>query len=163
MVADLYENGSRMKARGPDFRELPLSADRSVRFLTAPGQASTSRVLNLIQIARANKDNPEHAALPLFRSPIVNQSFVLKHRMRIDENYLFHSGQAVATKLIVPFDVGDLKAGAARCSSHAPKLVDAEELAAIFQDFLSGFPESDKGLSTAHQSPMKRPQIIAAD
>ena len=89
----------------------PLSADRSVRFLHALGGASLSRVLNLGQIARVNKDDPEHAARPLFKSPIINTAFILKHRMRSDETYMFNSVRSVATKIIIPFDLNDLRAG----------------------------------------------------
>jgi hypothetical protein len=88
-----------------------LSNDRSVRFLHALGGASTSRVLNLGQIARNNQDDPEHAAKPMFRSPAINTAFILKHRMRADETYMFSSVRSVATKIIVPFDLTDLKAG----------------------------------------------------
>jgi hypothetical protein len=88
-----------------------LSNDRTVRFLHALGGATTSRVLNLGRIAKNNQDNPEHAEKPMFRSPIINTAFILKHRMRSDETYLFNSVRSVATKLIVPFDLNDLRAG----------------------------------------------------
>jgi hypothetical protein len=88
-----------------------LAVDRTVRFLHALGGASTSRVLNLGQVARANKDNPEHAEKPLFRSPIINAAFILKHRIRSDESYMFSSARPVATKIIIPFDHDDLRAG----------------------------------------------------
>ena len=88
-----------------------MSNDRSVRFLTALGGASTSRVLNLFRIAADNADNPEHLEKPLFVSPIINKTFLLKHRTRADETYLFASPRAVATKIIIPFDSTDLRAG----------------------------------------------------
>ncbi len=88
-----------------------MSSDRSVRFLSALGGASTSRVLNLFRIARDNAGNPEHAEKPLFLSPVINNAFLLKHRTRADESYLFSSPRAVATKIIVPFDAEDLRAG----------------------------------------------------
>jgi hypothetical protein len=88
-----------------------LSTDRVVRFLHALGGASTSRVLNLGQIARVNREDPDYAAKPMFRSPVVNTAFVLKHRMRSDETYLFNSVRSVATKIIIPFDINDLRAG----------------------------------------------------
>ncbi|MCP5411540.1 MAG: hypothetical protein H6924_05320 [Alphaproteobacteria bacterium] len=88
-----------------------MSSDRSVRFLGALGGASTSRVLNLSRIAADNANNPEHAQKPLFLSPIVNRCFLLKHRTRGDETYLFASPRAVATKLILPFDHDDLRSG----------------------------------------------------
>jgi len=88
-----------------------VANDRSVRFLNALGGASTSRVLNLFRIASDNAKNPEHAEKPLFLSPIINRAFLLKHRTRSDENYLFSSARAVATKIIIPFDPADLRAG----------------------------------------------------
>jgi hypothetical protein len=88
-----------------------VSADRSVRFLSALGGASTSRVLNLFRIAADNADNPEYQEKPLFLSPIINKAFLLKHRTRADESYLFTSPRAVATKIIIPFDATDLRAG----------------------------------------------------
>lgn len=88
-----------------------MANDRSVRFLSALGGASTSRVLNLFRIAADNVDNPEHQEKPLFVSPIINKAFLLKHRTRADETYLFASPRSVATKIIIPFDSTDLRAG----------------------------------------------------
>ena len=88
-----------------------MANDRSVRFLSALGGASTSRVLNLFRIASDNLENPEHLEKPLFVSPIINKAFLLKHRTRADETYLFASPRAVATKIIIPFDSTDLRAG----------------------------------------------------
>jgi hypothetical protein len=73
--------------------------------------ASTSRVLNLRQIARTHAEDPEHGQKPLFLSPAVNRAFVFKHRIRPDENYLFGYSRAAGTKLIIPFDPNDLRAG----------------------------------------------------
>ena len=88
-----------------------LAVDRVIRFLCALDGASTSRVLNLRQIARSNAANPEHGEKPLFLSPAVNGAFILKHRVRSDESYLFASPRSVSTKIIVPFDPADLRAG----------------------------------------------------
>jgi hypothetical protein len=88
-----------------------VSGDRSVRFLSALGGASTSRVLNLYRIAADHSDNPEHAEKPLFLSSLINRALLLKHRTRADEAYLFPSPKAVATKIIIPFDFTDLRAG----------------------------------------------------
>ena len=89
----------------------PVSNDRSVRYLGALGGASTSRVLNLFRIAQDNADNPDHAEKPLFVSPLINKAFLLKHRTRADETYLFNQTRSVATKIIIPFDGSDLRAG----------------------------------------------------
>ena len=88
-----------------------MSRDRSIRLLTALGRASTSRVLNLCSIGADNANNVEHKEKPLFLSPIFNNSFLLKHRIRADETYLFGSPTAVATKIIIPFDTSDLRSG----------------------------------------------------
>jgi hypothetical protein len=88
-----------------------MAGDRTFRFLGALDGASTSRVLNLRQIARANAQDPEHGQKPLFLSPLINTSFVLKHRIRSDETYLFASSRSAGTKLIVPIDLADLRAG----------------------------------------------------
>ncbi len=88
-----------------------MAADRTVRFLSALGGASTSRVLNLFRIAADNAANEEYLEKPLFLSPIINKSFLVKHRTRADETYLFASPRAVATKIIIPFDATDLHAG----------------------------------------------------
>ena len=68
-------------------------------------------MLNLVQIGRVNKDNEEYREKPLFLSPIVNSSFILKHRTRSDESYMFASPRTVSTKLILPFDLDDLRSG----------------------------------------------------
>ena len=88
-----------------------MAVDRIIRFLYSLDGASTSRVLNLRHIARINADNPEHGAKPLFLSSVLNTAFVLKHRIRPDETYLFSSTRAAGTKLIVPVDPTDLRAG----------------------------------------------------
>lgn len=88
-----------------------MATDRTVRLLTSLDGASTSRVLNLHRIATDNSDNFEYQKNPLFLSPLVNRSFLLKHRLRADENYLFSQSRSVATKIIIPFDFSDLRAG----------------------------------------------------
>jgi hypothetical protein len=73
--------------------------------------ASTSRVLNLAALAVRHAGNPEHAEAPIFKSPALNGSVVLKHRLRVDEVDLFEAPTRTATKLIVPFDKADLSLG----------------------------------------------------
>ncbi|HXC56792.1 MAG TPA: hypothetical protein VNU97_15950 [Rhizomicrobium sp.] len=88
-----------------------MASDRSTRSLAALTGASTSRVLNLAAIAMANADNPEHASAPFFSTPAMNSAILLKHRVRSDETYSFADTRQVATKIIVPFDNKDLRAG----------------------------------------------------
>jgi hypothetical protein len=85
--------------------------DRSVRQLTGLGGASTSRVLNLMSIARNHADDPDHKAKPLFLSQALNRSILLRHRVRSDEGYMFSTPRSVATKIIVPFDEQELRLG----------------------------------------------------
>jgi len=73
--------------------------------------ASTSRVLNLAALAVRHAGNPEHSEAPLFKSPVLNGSVLLKHRLRTDEVDLFDGLARTATKLIVPFDKSDLALG----------------------------------------------------
>ncbi|HEX4534322.1 MAG TPA: hypothetical protein VH000_08830 [Rhizomicrobium sp.] len=88
-----------------------MAGDRSVRNLGALRGASTSRVLNLSAVRKAHGEEPEYRAAPLFDSPIINSALILKHRVRGDESYLFDTPHNVATKVIVPFDMDDLKLG----------------------------------------------------
>lgn len=88
-----------------------LAVDRTIRLLCALEAATTSRVLNLRHIARVHAQDSEHGAMPLFLSPVINTAFVVKHRIRTDEEYLFPSTRAAGTKIIVPFDLQDLRAG----------------------------------------------------
>lgn len=75
--------------------------------------ASTTRVLNLAQIAVAHGKLPEHSASPLFKSPLLNRAIILKHRLRADDPPLMHSLRGTATKVIIPIDPGDLNSGGA--------------------------------------------------
>ena len=88
-----------------------MALGRSNRYLDALVSAASSRVLNLASIALANAHNPEYRARPLFVSPVINTAIILKHRVRADETYLFDDARLVATKIIVPFDIRNLRAG----------------------------------------------------
>jgi hypothetical protein len=88
-----------------------LAVDRLIHFLCSLDGASTSRVFNLRHIARLHADDPEHGAKPLFLSPIINTAFVIKQRIRVDESYLFSATRSTGTKIIVPVDPQDLRAG----------------------------------------------------
>jgi hypothetical protein len=81
------------------------------RFLVTLGDASTSRVLNLLNIARNNQADPEYDLRPLFTSPVLNRAFILKQGVRPNEIYNFDSRRATVTKVIFPFDTNDLLAG----------------------------------------------------
>jgi hypothetical protein len=83
---------------------------RNLRHLEAC--ASTSRALNLLAAWRRYRDDPEYAEKPFFRSAMLNRCFIVKHRYRPDERDLVLAGGASGTKIIMPFDPGDLAAGA---------------------------------------------------
>ncbi len=87
--------------------------DRSVRNLDALKRtASTSRVLNLLAVAEARSVfDADYADQPFFTNPILNESIILKHRVRQDERYVFDYPPAVATKVILPFERSDLRLG----------------------------------------------------
>ncbi len=91
---------------------MAASSDRSIRNLGALQKtASTSRVLNLLAVAGEHRKDPEYSAMPFFRNPLLNESLVLKHRLRADEQFLFNDQRHVATKVIIPFERSDLRMG----------------------------------------------------
>ena len=94
--------------------------DRAVRNLEhLRGSASTARVLNLLRVWEENGDsradgavrNPDWAARPVFRTPALNRSLIIKHRLRRNEFDLFTGRRQVATKIVIPIEDSDLKTG----------------------------------------------------
>ena len=73
---------------------------------------STARTLNLLSIWKRHNELPEYKANPFFRSPVLNRSIILKHRLRPHERDMLQDGRTSATKVILPIDVTDLRAGA---------------------------------------------------
>jgi hypothetical protein len=103
--------GARLASQRPAQRR--KGGDQTYRSLAAlPGTASTSRVLNLIQIGKSYGHMHEHSGWPMFRSPILNHSIILKHRLRPDELEMFDDARQVATKIILPFSRQDFSLGA---------------------------------------------------
>lgn len=103
--------GNRMANQRPMQRR--KGGDQTYRSLSAlPGSASTSRVLNLIQIGKNYGHTHEHSGWPMFRSPILNHSIIVKHRLRPDELDMFDDARQVATKIILPFSRHDFSLGA---------------------------------------------------
>ena len=88
------------------------NVDRTMRDL---GQiektASTSRVLNLIGIASAARNDSDYLDHPFFTSPRLNESLVIKHRVRADEAGVLPNDRSTGTKVILPFERTDLKIG----------------------------------------------------
>ncbi|MBJ7484635.1 hypothetical protein [Brevundimonas sp.] len=86
--------------------------DRTIRSLAnLRGSASTARVLNLSRVHREHGDTDAWRDQPMFRNPMLNRSMIVKHRLRRDEIDRFRFRRYVATKIILPIDAGDLRAG----------------------------------------------------
>jgi hypothetical protein len=86
--------------------------DRTIRNLAhLRRSASTARVLNLLKIHHDHGQEPEWAERPLFRTPALNRSLIIKHRLRRDETDNFYLRRHVATKVVIPLDPSDLKSG----------------------------------------------------
>ena len=80
------------------------TTDRSVRNLGALQRtASTSRVLNLVAIANSQRADPDYHSKPFFTTPLLNECLVLKHRIRMDERFVFDDERQNSTKIIIPF------------------------------------------------------------
>lgn len=73
--------------------------------------ASTARVLNLMAVWRAHRADADWAAAPLFQNPHLNRALIIKHRIRRNESDLFVRRRQVATKVVMPIDVDDLRLG----------------------------------------------------
>ena len=88
------------------------TTDRSVRNLGALRRtASTSRVLNLVAIANSQSTDPDYRDKPFFTTPILNEGLLLKHRVRMDERFVFDDERQNSTKIIIPFERTDLRIG----------------------------------------------------
>jgi len=86
--------------------------DRSIRSLTnLQKSASTARVLNLLKVGQDHGHTEEWAAAPMFQHRMLNRALILKHRLRRDEIDVFRVRRHVATKIILPIDERDLRAG----------------------------------------------------
>jgi len=86
--------------------------DRSIRKLEKINSTGSSmRVLDLVKINQIHGTTESYRKQPLFQSRILNQSIIIKHRLRANEMELFDDHRAVATKLIIPIDRHDLRSG----------------------------------------------------
>ena len=74
--------------------------------------ASTARVLNLRHCAIHHAHDPELASRPFFNNPALNRSIVVKHHLRDNETDAFDHVRASATKVLLPIDHDNLRAGA---------------------------------------------------
>ena len=85
---------------------------RSIRKLDKINDTGSSmRVLDLVKINKVHGDTESYKKQPLFHSRILNQSIIIKHRLRANELEMFETPRAVATKLVIPIDRNDLRSG----------------------------------------------------
>ena len=73
--------------------------------------ASTSRILNLAQVAAASAGDPDYARRPFFQNGKLNKAILIKHTLRPNELELFARPRRSATKIILPFESQDLRLG----------------------------------------------------
>jgi hypothetical protein len=86
--------------------------DRGIRSLIhLQNTASTARVLNLLAIAQRSSDDPDYVDHPFFDSTLLNRAFIIKHRLRRNEQDLFDSCRQSATKVLLPLENTDLRMG----------------------------------------------------
>ncbi len=86
--------------------------DRTIRSLASlQGSASTARVLNLSWVFGEHGHTDTWRDAPLFQNQVLNRAMIVKHRLRRDEIDRFRLRRHVATKIILPTDTADLRAG----------------------------------------------------
>jgi hypothetical protein len=83
---------------------------------------STDRVLNLTMVHQDYRDTPEYKDHPLFRNPRLNKSIFLKHTLRMHEREMQTDKRMTVTKVILPFDTGELALGGFSCFLNEPDL-----------------------------------------
>ena len=101
-----------MSSRASAYSKSANQTTRDVRNLANLSEtASTSRVLNLSLIHAASARDPDYSAAPFFKNSLLNKSLLIKHTLRPSERELFTRPRRTATKIILPFDAGDLRLG----------------------------------------------------
>ncbi len=74
--------------------------------------ASTARVLNLRHTSIHYAADPDLASRPFFEHPALNRAIVVKHHLRRNELDSFDHPRTSATKVLMPIDHDNLRAGA---------------------------------------------------
>ena len=99
--------------------------ENSVRSLSRLHKAgSTARVLDLLRVWENAQHDNEPIEKPIFTHPILNKSFVIKHRLRRNETDIFEDGRATATKVLLPLDLSNLDAGGRYIFVGQPNYID---------------------------------------
>ena len=103
-------------------RALPTVAGvQSLRSITA--RSASARVLDLHSLALDAAADPDHAARPMFTHPVLNRTLIVKHHPRPGEFEYDDGHGAIVTKIIFPFDPGDLDLGGQFLLVDDPDLV----------------------------------------
>jgi hypothetical protein len=89
-----------------------MSASEIRSLSSLENSASTARVLNLRKVFVDHGDDEDYKKAPFFNNVTLNRCLILKHRLRRNEQDEFTEFRNVATKLVVPIDLTDLKMGA---------------------------------------------------
>ncbi|MGA9659354.1 MAG: hypothetical protein WBQ60_09680 [Asticcacaulis sp.] len=101
-----------MNGRSASHTKTGATGPREVRNLANLGEtASTSRVLNLVQIFAISGRTEGYAARPFFKNSQLNKAMLIKHTLRAPERDLFQRPRRTATKILLPFDASDLRLG----------------------------------------------------
>ena len=101
-----------LKVRTGQYRFKSMSNNEIRNFSALENSASTARVLNLRKVFVNFGHEDDYKKSPFFINRTLNRSLILKHRLRGDERDDFTEFRSVATKIVVPIDVTDLKMGA---------------------------------------------------
>src|ERR1700727_3140563 len=107
----------------PFMRALPtVSGVQSLRSISA--RSASARVLDLHSLAMDVGDDPDHGARPMFTHPVLNRTLIVKPHPRPGEFEYDDDHGAIVTKVIFPFDPGDLDLGGQFLLVDDPDLVD---------------------------------------
>jgi hypothetical protein len=68
--------------------------------------------LNLFGVWKRHGGQEDYIAKPFFKNAVLNHSIIVKHRLRAHERHDFNGDRVSATKVILPIDLTDLRAGA---------------------------------------------------
>jgi hypothetical protein len=68
--------------------------------------------MNLVAVWQKHGDSPAYQDAPFFHSSALNRAIIMKHRLRRNEHEWFDDARTNATKVILPLDITNLRAGA---------------------------------------------------
>jgi hypothetical protein len=87
-------------------------------------RSSSARILDLHSLALDRADDTDYRERPLFSHPVLNRTIIVKHHPLPGDFDYRPNRRAVTTKVIFPFDPGDLDLGGQFLLVDEPDLVD---------------------------------------